>query len=373
MKDKIKMVRSNFSQVPNDLLRDENISLKTKGLYSLIYSLPENWDFSINGIVCIVKEGRKAIDTAIKEMIENGYCIRKSNRKDGKFDGFEYEFLVSPHRPFPHTEKPHTEKPHTEKGEQYNKDRNNKDKTNKEGSSNYAEKNFSEKNEIENKETLEENFSFEKNEKRKKVSQKKEKSKSILFSESPFSDFEVFKSAFIGTKYEIYDLEYYYEAVSNWSSSSNAKKIDWIATARGFILRDIGSNKAKLPNTQKNENMPVKTAKKTNFEDSQYFDLDKFKNEILKDEEYACFDTNFYYQKIKLWASTSQAQVSDWIATAKKFMLTDLQENKAKLINNNFNNTQNVKSTNNPNPFDRLERAANKVREAFANAGDINF
>lgn len=60
-----------------------------------------------------------------------------------------------------------------------------------------------------------------------------------LFSESRYFDTEEFKKAFAGTDYGNFaELGYYYEAVLNWSSSGGHKKVDWIATARNFMLGD---------------------------------------------------------------------------------------------------------------------------------------
>lgn len=79
------------------------------------------------------------------------------------------------------------------------------------------------------------------------VSNNKNDNKSIikphLFSQSPFYDFLKFEQAFYGTDYEVADLRIYYESVKNWSESEGAKKMDWIATARNFMLRDLKDNK----------------------------------------------------------------------------------------------------------------------------------
>jgi len=78
---------------------------------------------------------------------------------------------------------------------------------------------------------------------------KKEKNKkSILFSECELFDFEVFKksmSEYSKSKYHDADMNYYYETVKNWSLSNNNRKIDWLATTAGFMLRDISANKYK--------------------------------------------------------------------------------------------------------------------------------
>ncbi len=74
---------------------------------------------------------------------------------------------------------------------------------------------------------------------KKKVAQKKKEAASdLLFSESPHADKMRFKEAFIGTEYETANLDYYYEVIGNWSQSKAARKKDWIATAKTWMLND---------------------------------------------------------------------------------------------------------------------------------------
>jgi hypothetical protein len=96
--------------------------------------------------------------------------------------------------------------------------------------------------------------------KEKKVAAKKEKSSEILFSESDVAEFSEFENRFIGTDYEHFDLKFYFEAVSNWSLSKGAKKVDWIATARNFMIGDTRDGKGKMKNIKqefKNENINI--------------------------------------------------------------------------------------------------------------------
>ena len=46
----------NYTTMSNYHLRDRNLTLKTKGLLSIMLSLPEDWDYSIKGLVSICKE-----------------------------------------------------------------------------------------------------------------------------------------------------------------------------------------------------------------------------------------------------------------------------------------------------------------------------
>ena len=66
--------QDNFTIIDNAILKEKKLSLKAKGLHTLIMGLPNDWDFSINGIVAISKEGRESIMNGIKELIKFGYC-----------------------------------------------------------------------------------------------------------------------------------------------------------------------------------------------------------------------------------------------------------------------------------------------------------
>ena len=58
----------NYTVMSNYHLRDKNLSYKAKGLLSFMLSLPEDWDYSINGLVSISKEGVKAIRNILQEL-----------------------------------------------------------------------------------------------------------------------------------------------------------------------------------------------------------------------------------------------------------------------------------------------------------------
>ena len=82
----------NYTVMSNYHLRDKNLSYKAKGLLSFMLSLPDDWDYSINGLTAISKEGVKSIQSILKELEENGYLIRnRINKSNGQFD---YEYLI---------------------------------------------------------------------------------------------------------------------------------------------------------------------------------------------------------------------------------------------------------------------------------------
>jgi len=100
---------SNYTVINNTIFKDKNISLKARGLFSTIMRLPEDWTLTIEGLRVILKEGRDAISNAIKELIENGYCMREQLTDDkGKFNGYDYVFTEYPLMSEPYSEKPFT-------------------------------------------------------------------------------------------------------------------------------------------------------------------------------------------------------------------------------------------------------------------------
>lgn len=57
---------TDFTVMTNHHLKNKNLSLKAKGLQSLMLSLPEDWDYSINGLVTRSKDGRDGVMAALK-------------------------------------------------------------------------------------------------------------------------------------------------------------------------------------------------------------------------------------------------------------------------------------------------------------------
>ncbi|MCD7756800.1 MAG: helix-turn-helix domain-containing protein [Clostridiales bacterium] len=101
---------TNYTTMSNYHLRDQNLTLKAKGLLSLCLSLPESWDYSVRGLVAICKEGKDSIVKTLQELERCGYLERHQLRhEDGKMGGIEYVIYEMPHTPC--TEKPYAENP----------------------------------------------------------------------------------------------------------------------------------------------------------------------------------------------------------------------------------------------------------------------
>ncbi len=64
-----------YTIMSNRHLKEREMSLKAKGLLSIMLSLPENWDYSISGLVALCKENESAINSTLKELKDFGYLV----------------------------------------------------------------------------------------------------------------------------------------------------------------------------------------------------------------------------------------------------------------------------------------------------------
>ena len=129
----------NYTVMSNHHLKDKSLTLKSKGLLSLILSLPEEWNYTTRGLAAICREGVDCIGAALRELEKAGYLERTQLRDErGRITDTEYVIYESPQprsdndpdtddpdTPLPHTdspckENPHMDEPHTEKTAQYN-------------------------------------------------------------------------------------------------------------------------------------------------------------------------------------------------------------------------------------------------------------
>ena len=125
-----------YTVMSNHHLRNTELSLKAKGLLSLMLSLPDNWDYTTKGLARICKDGVDSICAAVRELEEHGYVIRKRVRgANGQLGSIEYTILEQPAEPSPERENPVQVKPILEnpvlgKPEQEIPAQSNKDKSN---------------------------------------------------------------------------------------------------------------------------------------------------------------------------------------------------------------------------------------------------
>lgn len=91
--------KDKFTVIDNYALRDENLSLKARGLLVSMLSLPDNWSFSENGLIAIFpKDGQTSIRSGLKELEQQGYLVRNRARDDhGRISKVEWILYDYPH------------------------------------------------------------------------------------------------------------------------------------------------------------------------------------------------------------------------------------------------------------------------------------
>lgn len=118
-----------FTVMSNHHLRNTELSLKAKGLLSLMLSLPEDWDYTTKGLAHICRDGVDSITTALKELERHGYLTRQRLRNEnGQLGDIEYTIHekpvtgvkqgVSPKRENPRQVNPRQAKPEQAEPEQ---------------------------------------------------------------------------------------------------------------------------------------------------------------------------------------------------------------------------------------------------------------
>lgn len=128
MESKIKMIRrGGYTVLPNRILRDETLTLQAKGLFCMMASFPENWDFTVKGLATVAGCGREKISAALKNLEDAGYLLREQGHSEtGQFAAnlfVLYDEKIAPLPGFPSTGKPSMGKPLPGNPTQINKER----------------------------------------------------------------------------------------------------------------------------------------------------------------------------------------------------------------------------------------------------------
>ena len=134
-----------YTVMSNHHLRNHELSLKAKGLLSMMLSLPDDWNYTTRGLAKICKEGVDAIGNALRELETAGYIVRHQLRdRQGRISDTEYVIYEQPQprqpetpgpdtdvpdTASPDTENPYLDKPDTEKPAELNIEKSNTEKT----------------------------------------------------------------------------------------------------------------------------------------------------------------------------------------------------------------------------------------------------
>lgn len=110
----------NYTVMGNYHLRDKELSLKAKGLLSIMLSLPDGWNFSISGLSTLSSDGESAVRATLKELENNGYLKRNKVRCNGKITDWEYIVYEQKTANNSVDAKPVVENPHVDSSTQLN-------------------------------------------------------------------------------------------------------------------------------------------------------------------------------------------------------------------------------------------------------------
>lgn len=87
----------NYTVMANYHLRDKGLSFRARGMLSTILSLPDDWDYSVNGLVTLAKDGYDSVKSTLKELEQNGYLVRTRARKGhGRLGSMIYTIYEEP-------------------------------------------------------------------------------------------------------------------------------------------------------------------------------------------------------------------------------------------------------------------------------------
>lgn len=87
----------NFTVMSNYHFKERKMSLKAKGLLSLMLSLPDDWNYSISGLVSLSKDGKDSVMSTLAELEKFGYLKRdRTTDSKGRFSGVEYNIYEQP-------------------------------------------------------------------------------------------------------------------------------------------------------------------------------------------------------------------------------------------------------------------------------------
>ena len=104
-----------YTVMSNHHLRNHQLSLKAKGLLSMMLSLPDDWNYTTRGLAKICKEGVDAIGGALRELESAGYIVRHQLRdRQGRISDTEYVIYEQPQPRQPETPQPDTAAPDTD-------------------------------------------------------------------------------------------------------------------------------------------------------------------------------------------------------------------------------------------------------------------
>ena len=301
-----------FLVINNHCFKNDKLSLKAKGFLCLIFSLPDDWSFSISGISQLVGESNKSIYKIIQELIDNGYCTKSQKKEAGKFCNIEYDFYEIP---FNKDNEPFFQNRQTQNGQAQNEEtkhiEQNKELYNEPFSQNplsgftHSEKGTQLNNNIINNsievniyDDEEENFSNDENFEKKQEAKNFLKNSKPQFSERIMMQHKITK-------------EHYDEKVDEFVE----KKFDWGENSKWKNEDDMAKNfEFWMPSNYRRTVNPYKTWSENDFKEDCRKHLKKFGKDMVN-KFYNYFrqlttDGEMLFQTKAAW--NTEAQLKNW-------------------------------------------------------------
>jgi hypothetical protein len=116
-------IKDNFTIIPNDIIRNKNLSDRARFLFCYMASMPDEWKFYQGVMAKELGYTKDTLRKYIEELLQTGYLNREQRRETGKFDSYDYTLNFSPCMEKPDTVKTRNGKnPTREKSSLINKD-----------------------------------------------------------------------------------------------------------------------------------------------------------------------------------------------------------------------------------------------------------
>ena len=88
---------NDVTTMSNYHFKDKRLSMKAKGILSMMLSFPDDWQYSLNGLVAASKEGLTSIRAMVQELEDNGYLVRRRLRNErGRLASIAYDIYEVP-------------------------------------------------------------------------------------------------------------------------------------------------------------------------------------------------------------------------------------------------------------------------------------
>ena len=89
-------IKKNFTIIPNDIIRDKNISDRARFIFCYMASMPDDWKFYQGAMAKELGYTKDTLRKYIDELLTTGYLHREQRREEGKFDSYDYTLNFTP-------------------------------------------------------------------------------------------------------------------------------------------------------------------------------------------------------------------------------------------------------------------------------------